>query len=258
MAVDWIIPLGTGSKAGNDEIRLLLRSIERHAKNLNRVIVVGDALPDWLGNVELVSRGDPMPANKDANIIDKVSYAVRSLKIPSFIFSADDNILLKDCDLEEIPVLCTGRTQADFLPTIKDNKMDWNKWKQRVFHTFWLADELGVPMKNDFESHAPQLYKDSEAILNGLSGIRYHSGLGYSICSLFRIIEGKRDGVPVKGIPHRELKITWEKADHFDTPKPNYVFGGYNDDAFLNGLRDWLFAIYPTPSRFELDGGLSK
>ena len=176
MAVDWIIPLGTGSKSKNDELRLLLRSLERHARNLGRVVVVGDALPDWLTGVEVVKRGDPCPANKDANIIDKVAQAVRDLGIKQFVFSADDNILLCDCDCEEIPVLRTERTQGCFAPKarLKDGKaeLDWNRWRERVYHTFWLAEEWGIPMHNDYEAHAPQLYRDADLLLDGLKGIQ--------------------------------------------------------------------------------------
>ena len=268
MAVDWIIPLGTGSKSNNDELRLLLRSLERHARNLGRVVVVGDALPDWLTSVEVVKRGDPCPANKDANIIDKVAQAVRDLGINQFVFSADDNLLLRDCDCEDIPVLRTNRTQGCFAPNAKlkevkgkDGKstpaaeVDWNRWRERVYHTFWLAEEWGVPMRNDYEAHAPQLYRDAALILDGLKTVRYHSGVGYSICSLFRLIEGRAAGKPVEAQAHPFFKATWEDAGLLAPPAPTQVFGGYNDDAFLAGLKGWLFAIYPQASRYEADGG---
>ena len=259
MAIDWIIPLGTGSKSKNDELRLLLRSLERHARNLGRVVVVGDALPDWLTGVEVVKRGDPCPANKDANIIDKVAKACRDLGIKQFVFSADDNLLLRDCDLETIPVLRTERTAGCFAPKAKLNngkaELDWNRWRERVLHTFWLAEELGVPMAHDYEAHAPQLYRDADLLLDGLKTIRYHAGAGYSICSLFRIIEGRAQGKPVEAQAHAFYKATWEDAGLLAPPSETQIFGGYNDDAFLAGLRGWLFAIYPQASRYENDGG---
>lgn len=254
---DWIIPLGTGSISNNDEIRLLLRSIERHAQNLGRVVVVGDAIPEWLTNVEIVKRGDPLPANKDGNIIDKVLTACKELDIKSFVFSADDNIILQDVDCDDIPILRTTRTQEDFMPKVEAGKIDWNRWRQRVFHTFWLAQELGCPMQYDFESHAPQLYKDSAILIDGMRKIKYHSGLGYTICSAFRICEGLAQGKPVEGMPHKDCKITWEDKDKIAAPKKQHIFGGYNDSAFVSGVKDWLFAIYPQPSKFEIDGGIA-
>ena len=49
--VDIIIPLGTGSKNNNDELRLFLRSIEKNGIGYRKIIVVASEIPNWLQNV---------------------------------------------------------------------------------------------------------------------------------------------------------------------------------------------------------------
>ena len=53
--VDIIIPLGNGSKSNNDELKILLRSLEKNGRNFRNIIVVTAEPPPWLCNVKVIS-----------------------------------------------------------------------------------------------------------------------------------------------------------------------------------------------------------
>ena len=102
--VDLIIPLGNGSKSGNDELKILLRSVERNGLGVRNVIVVTDAPPKWLTGVRIVDQGDPLPKNKDGNILGKMLAAITSDGISDeFAWSSDDCALLKPFDFATLP-----------------------------------------------------------------------------------------------------------------------------------------------------------
>ena len=51
--IDVVIPLGTGSRWQDNELRYCLRSIEKNLSGVNEVVIVGEK-PKWLTNVRCV------------------------------------------------------------------------------------------------------------------------------------------------------------------------------------------------------------
>ena len=241
--IDWIVPLSAESKSNNDELRLLLRSIERNARNLGRIILVGDNLPDWVKDVVRLPGPDTLKTNKDGNLINKVVHACKTLKLKEFVLSADDNLLCRPCDLDKFPLLYNPRGVDDFRPNFETG--EWNRWQQRMMRTFWLAEELGMPLQYNYETHAPQLFRNAPLLLDRLERVRYVQGLGYGIYTLFRLMLGETGGEP-----QDQYKVTWETAEQVLQP-PTKLFAGYCDATFLNGLRGWLSLLYPEKSRYE-------
>ena len=98
--VDIIIPLGSGSKSNNDELKILLRSLEKNGRNFRNIIVVTDEPPPWLCNVKVIPASDELKHNKDGNIIRKVLTALTVCYdiTPEFILTADDCAVLKETD----------------------------------------------------------------------------------------------------------------------------------------------------------------
>ena len=70
--VDLIIPLGNGSKSDNDELKILLRSLEKNGVGVRDVVVVTEVPPKWLTGVRIVNQGDPLSKNKDGNLLGKM------------------------------------------------------------------------------------------------------------------------------------------------------------------------------------------
>ena len=236
--IDIIIPLGIGSKSDNDELRLLLRSIEANVSGLGRVIVVTQKAPDWLVNVIVLRRGDPLKRNKDGNMINKVIHALEFLDITGdFVLCADDNLFMRKIDLCDIPMLYNSKDRQYFA---KDDK----KWHRRMVRTFDLLDGFGVHLAHNYEVHAPQ--KFNAGMLRGLvPKVDYESDIGYGIYTLFRGLCRETGGVEQS--PY--------KTTHEDVETAGYaldrLFAGYNDDAFNAGLRERLFGIFNNKSKYE-------
>ena len=51
--------------------------MEKYFLSLGNVYVVCETLPEWATNVTFLEQGDPLPKNKDGNIINKILRACR-------------------------------------------------------------------------------------------------------------------------------------------------------------------------------------
>lgn len=234
--VDFIVPLGTGSLWHDDELRLLLRSIEKYAIRCRRIIVVASSPPEWLTNVKVILRADTFRHNKDGNIIRKVVAAAKASDISkNFVWSCDDCVLLQPLDLANLPPIQNRRRKEHF-------PVDGSRWQRRVRRTFELFEARGVKLECNFESHTPQRFPTAD-LLKVLDGIDYASGIGYSINTLFYGLLGF-----TRGIDQELLKDTNESRGSALVGKP---ICGYNDDAFATGLREKLFRLFPNPSKYE-------
>lgn len=234
--IDYIIPLGTESKFNNDELRILLRSLERNAIGLGTIYIVATQPPSWLQNVTIIKMGDPLPHNKDGNIINKVLKAASLPVISSeFVWSADDNVFMKPVVLSKLPPIYNTRNKEKFA------NQD-SIWRRRVYRTFEFLEKRGVILEHNYESHTPQRF-DTKKLLEAMKGIDYESDIGYTIDTLFFGLLGVTDGEP-----QADWKCTIERTAEIDLTKP---FLGYNDGGFASGLREKLFKIFDKPSKYE-------
>lgn len=240
---DVIIPLGEGSRSNDDELRILLRSLERHALDLGRVYVVTDNPPAWLDAdaAVVVPCADRHEHNKDANLIDKTLTVIRRYGLRSFCWAADDNVLLQDMRLADIPVTVNRRRREDYsLGTT---------WQRRVLHTFDWAASRGVKLEHSHEAHCPQHFADAQAILDGMKGVDYATLPGLTIMTAFRVVAGEADKATAM---QQDIKFTVEVPYDAAAGLPgDKMFLGYNDTGFFSGLRETLFERFPAPSRFE-------
>lgn len=241
MATDIIIPLGHGSKSGDDELCLLLRSLEKNASNVGRVAVVSDSFPEWITGVEKIEHGDRYQHNKDANMIEKVMAAVDALRCANFVLCSDDNIFNAPCDLDNLPILYNARNQEAFGPDYRAGK--WSRWHRRMYHTFWLAEQMGVELTHNYETHCPQRF--SASIKDVISQINYTAGVGFGIYTTFRLCEGI-----LGGEEQTPYKTTHEDVESAKNPMCR-MFVGYNDNAFYSGLNERLFSNFPWKSKYE-------
>lgn len=235
--VDIIIPLGNGSKSNNDELKILLRSLEKNGRNYRNVIVVSDNPPSWLKNVKIISVSDDLKHNKDGNIINKVLSALFECHdmTPEFVWTADDCAVLKEVDFSILPPIINGRTKKDF-------PVDGSIWQKRVHRTFEFFEKHGVYLKHNYESHTPQRFP-TRKLLRAMRGIDYKSDIGYTIDTLFFGL------LDVSGGFDQSLFKTTAESEKL--PQLNKHFIGYNDKAFLNGLREKLLKIFPHKSKYE-------
>ena len=234
--VDLIIPLGIGSKSDNDELKILLRSIEKNGVGVRDVIVVTDAPPPWLTGVRIVDQGDPLIRNKDGNILGKVLAAITADGVTDeFAWSSDDCVLLKPFDFATVPPTWNHRGKEDF-------PADGTIWQRRVRRTFEMLESRGVTLPHNYESHMPHRYP-TRKVIRALRNVDFKSDIGYSINTLLHGLLGITGGFDQK-----IFKETCERESGWRLEK---TVVGYNDRAFLNGLREELFRRFPGKSKYE-------
>lgn len=239
--VDVIIPLGNGSTHDNEELRLMLRSLDAHCSDVGRVFLATQYCPDWIDRnaVTVVDVPDSEPHNKDANLIYKTLKVIELYNVQSFVFAADDNFVMQDVELKHIPLLY-NRPRSAF------EKAD-RKWRQRVLHTFDYFLERGVPLEHEFESHSPQYFADAQGLLKAMEDVDYRTQPGLTITTAFRAATGDIHG----GRHMSEFKQTFEAPIPESQVKFDRMFAGCNDVGF-DCIRGKLFEIFPEPSRYEL------
>ena len=90
---DVVIPLGTGSRWQDNELRFCLRSIEKNLSGVNEVVIVGEK-PKWLTNVRHIPCKD-VPGKKEFSIFTKINAAISEGVSDPFIFTNDDIFFIK-------------------------------------------------------------------------------------------------------------------------------------------------------------------
>ena len=234
--VDIIIPLGMGSKSDNDELRLLLRSIEKNGIGYRKIIVVATKIPSWLQNIVTLQMDDVLSRNKDGNIIRKVLFALTAVSdiTPEFAWTADDCVLLKEFDFSTVPPIYNNRNKERF-------PADGSIWQRRIRRTFEFFEECNLPLKHNFESHTPQRFP-SRKLLRAMRNIDYKGDIGYGINTLFHGLLGISGGFDQK-----LFKVTCENDRMPELDKPLL---GYNDRGFET-LKTELFRRFPDKSKYE-------
>ena len=236
-AVDVIIPLGPGSlDHENNEIRILLRSLEKHCTGLGRIIVVTDCAPDWLNpdTVCILNMGDRHKDNKDANLIEKTLAAIEQYAVRSFVWAADDNVVMKPLDLRVAPKIYNNRTRASF--------PEKRRWHERMRHTFDTFPRL----KCNFDSHTPQPFRDAQKLARSMRGVAYQEDPGMCIMTTFFASMDDLAG----GVDQQDYKLTVEDVADINLDITSMLYLGYGDSGFAS-IREKLFKIFSEKSRFE-------
>jgi len=233
---DLIIPLGNGSRSNNDELRILLRSAEKNLQNLGRVIVVSTFAPSWLRNALVLPVEDTLKENKDGNLIQKVVDAVKAFDVKRFVLAADDNVFCQPVDALRIPILYLNQPKKHY------EESD-GRWAKRMVNTYNYWESRGIELKYNYEVHCPQTFRSSE-FMDEISNVPYREGIGLSLYTCLRLCGPVRSGSNV---------ANWKNC--FEKKQDDYVidkvFCGYNDESFLNGLREKLFKMFDKKSKYE-------
>lgn len=241
METDLIIPLGIGSKSNNDELRILLRSVQKYAVGLGRVIIAAARIPEWLdtSKCEAILVLDTHYGNKDANIIDKVLSAIVKLDVDSFVFAADDNVFMRRTVLSEIPVLHSAKTRKDYGNS--------NLWQQRMCNTFDYFNANGTKLVHSYETHCPQFFGNAKELSALVAQLPYKTYPGLTIMSAFRCV-----------MPLSDSELSDKYCDYaFYRQDMNKIlydknFLSYKDETFIGaGLREALFDFFREKSIYE-------
>ena len=135
------------------ELRIALRSIDRHALGLRCVVLIG-AVPAWLRETDRLQivRRDEFQTNKASRISLKVQWAFETLDLTQTVaFWNDDYVMLKPFDIRTIPPIYRGNLWRR--PT--------NGWRRLLNHTAETLHAAGLSQHN-YDIHVPILYARDE------------------------------------------------------------------------------------------------
>lgn len=174
--IDIVIPLGKGSKWGDNELRYCLRSIEKNALDVGRVFIIGE-FPKFL-NSEAVHIQQPFVfGNAARNIALNLLEACRDERLSErFAYFNDDYFLTKPLKLGEYPVYYKEDLQLTYRQNVTD-------YRRHVKETFDYLQEIGL-MTLNYDTHYPCVF-EKQKLLELIEQTNFNRNFGLIIKSLY-------------------------------------------------------------------------
>lgn len=180
-------PLGTGSKLKNFELKMSLRSIEKHLANVDQVIIVGEK-PDWIQNVEYIQFPDTTNI-PDQNIMLKTMEALK--RVDKVLHVHDDHYFLSDFDADNFPYFYEDTLQSYL------QRRGLDLYGRRARNSMHYLKSQDLPTKF-FDIHTPIIYE--KATFEKLFDLPWNHE-GYVIKSLYANML-KIEGTEMKDVKH--------------------------------------------------------
>lgn len=242
-SIDIILPLrADGSAQANDELRIALRSIEKHLRNYRDIYLISSREPEGFSGYRFVRCSDQYP-RKQMNIHAAICAALRTPGISSeVIFWADDNVLLDDLDAADLPVVARVDDLLNF-----SNAPDARVWHRSLRNTGEALRRAGYPTVN-YEAHTPVRFQ-REKYLALESEFNFYEEVGLCYISLYL----NRYGV-INPLPMRQIKATFESPKVDPKALEGKLFAGFSDGGVEGGILSLLRTRFPDRSRFERYG----
>lgn len=243
--IDVVYALGGGSRWNDNELRYSLRSIVANFRDLGRVYVVGQK-PDWLAGVVHLPADDPLPRNKDGNIIRKVLLACQTPSLSDdFVRLSDDQLLLRPLAFAEMRPYFLAQPSAE-----KCRGHSSNHWQQRLRRTCELLAGRNLTTFN-YDAHIP-LPINKHKFIEVMEGCDFENDVGYTINTLYFNSVGLAAHFPLlrrKAVfenPCGDARVIRRRMAGKD-------YLGYNDRGLTDELKSVLEELFPNPAPFEAD-----
>lgn len=240
--MDVLYILGNGSKWGNSELRYSLRSLERHAQGVDRVVLVGDN-PKFLSKEVEFFRLPEAAGNKEYRIAMKIMWACKHAGLSDdFACFNDDHILLKDIDLATYPFYY----KCDLREMPLSSKY-LNGYQRSLKDTLDALRNDGLETKH-FDVHTP---------------IRYNREKFLALAPYWDRSKKSRNGFVVKSVygnvyevqpavrqpDCKIVRVTCEEDVRLRI-RGRDVFS-FGDHSIARGIGMFLYHTYPDKSKYE-------
>lgn len=228
MALTVFYPLNNGSRLNNFELKMSLRSVEKHLSSYSDVIIVGEK-PDWIQNVNHIPFHDESTI-PDYNITKKTERALQ--EVNRVLFFNDDHYLLEGFDAETFPYF-----YYDTLDNyVKRRGLDG--YGKRANNTMKLLKSKNLPTKF-FDIHTPIIYERQAFLENVVSLDWKQYKEGFVIKSLYA------NGLKIEGTSQKDSKSL--HPPHM----PVNIFSSTNAKPRASVQR-FLMEKFPNKSKYEL------
>lgn len=251
---DILIPLGKGSRHQDFELRMCLRSIEKHLKGVGNIFLVGEK-PEWIQNIiHIPARDNPNNWNRARNIYDKIMAGISyidDLKVDyvntrkhemqvsciclsdNFLFMNDDHYLLTDYEAAEFPYYHRGTIRGIDYGNNRPQTMQMDN-----------TERLFLQSINDFDIHCPIIYNKEKFKKSFPEKWPEH---GYGIKSMYCALN-EIEGEEIEDLKFKEPLM---KESIYQALEGRDWFS-IGDKCLKSGaMKEVLETIYPDKSRYE-------
>lgn len=227
--VSVVIPLGSGSRNQNIELKYALRSIEKNLKGVENIIIVGEK-PSFLSE-EIIHIPLKDVGRKQLSIKRKIEAAIKDPRCTdTFLFSNDDIFFLQNIRADKFPWYYSGDlkdvSEKGAKPLLKRLKA------------------LSLPTKQ-FDIHFPCLY-EKQGFKEAMAAFDWINE-DYVIKSLYANYH------KIKGREAKDLKIssklTYQRIKQEIEGRVCYSVGDHCD---WYEMKKVLQELYPEPGKYEL------
>lgn len=234
------------------ELRMSLRSVAAHLKNVDRVAVVGSGFPSWLSRDVIRIAVDSPFRRKQMNILRAVLEGLRRLDCGPCLYSSDDHIFTGDFDARFFPFFSNGLARTYEWYAARKKRI--TPYRGSLAETHVLLERHGYPcgskMSGHFNTH---MNSDDVDEIETLAGAYWDTEYGYEPSELF-VAAALRKDPAITLVPRYDAKIhlpSTVKRIEEETAKGGGMFST-SDEAMESGdLPGWLFRRFPVRSPWE-------
>ncbi len=244
--IDVVIPLGTGSRWNDNELRYSLRSLVKFGSNFGRIVIVGEKLPEWIENVYWIKQ-KPTNYNHEHNIYENILAACEApIVTERFLGWQDDYFLTAPINCADYPFYYNGTLEDGIKKRVR-----FDGYAISLNNSKTVLESRGCWTLN-YDLHCPIEYTKTGFIAH-VSTVDWKVGNGYVIKSLYansRFPTMLAPGHEVQ--PMRDLKISSaiSNATIQAAIKDRHVFS-ISDRGLSEVMKDFLRKSYPVKSKYE-------
>lgn len=228
---DLVIPYNDRSTQKHLELRMCLRSIEKHLSGVGNIFIIG-YMPEFLTNVtHIPCEDDPRNRFRDRNICNKIMAACCDKRVSdSFLMVHDDHFLLENYKAGTFPYYQCG-------PMIPGG----GQYRHTKENTISL---LGAT--NNYDTHCPILF-NKEKFMRSVVVADWSKWYGYCMKTLYCVLNGIQ-GEYVEDLKIR-LPLQYQEIIGLISGRKWFSIG---DRCFAdNGMKEVLKDLYSKPSKYE-------
>lgn len=229
--IDIVIPYNDRSTQKHLELRMCLRSIEKHLNGVRNVIIVGYC-PDWVsGVIHIPFEEDPRNRFRDRNIYNKIAAAFKRRDVSDNILMVhDDHFLLQDYDAGAFPYYHCG-------PLVPGH----GQYAHTKENTINVLGEC-----NNYDTHCPIVF-NKQKFIDTVGQVDWSKWYGYCIKTLYCVLNG------IEGECYEDMKIrlplTYPEIIEQISGRKWFSIG---DRCFVeNGMFKVLGDLYSNKSNYE-------
>jgi hypothetical protein len=231
---DIVIPLGTGSRWQDNELRYALRSIEKNLSDYRDIYIVGHPRK-WLRGIKWIE-AEELYTRKERCIFEKIIKACEHQDISdTFLFTNDDIFFLEPISANEIKNWYSGTVDNLLVKSA-------GVYKYTVLNTLKWLQKKNSPTRH-YDIHVPILYnKERFMQLMQVDWERDH--IIKSLYGNLNHLEGEemRDLKFGRPFTRQEIRAAISGRKFFSISE-----NGTND-----GMKEILQQLFPEPSRYEI------